>query len=87
MPLKCVSEDSLHRLRWRCRRGLLELDLLLGTFLETSYLTLSDNEKGAFAALLHHSDPELWQYCFGKDIHPDPLIADVIAKIRRTPLS
>jgi antitoxin CptB len=79
-----MSEDAIHRLRWRCRRGLLELDLLLETFLETSYSIISDEEKRAFEALLHHSDPELWRYCFEENPHPDPLIADVIANIRRT---
>jgi antitoxin CptB len=82
-----MPKDSLHRLRWRCRRGLLELDLLLGIFLEASYHVISDEEKRAFEALLHHSDPELWQYCLGGDPHPDPVTADVIAKIRRTALS
>jgi antitoxin CptB len=80
--------DSMyHRLRWRCRRGLLELDLLLGTFLEVSYHLISDEEKRAFEALLHYSDSELWRYCFGEDSHPDPVTTDVIAKIRRTTLS
>ncbi|ADE13890.1 protein of unknown function DUF339 [Nitrosococcus halophilus Nc 4] len=81
-----MSKDPLCRLRWRCRRGLLELDLLLGTFLETSYHAISDEEKRAFEALLHHSDPQLWQYCLGEDSHPDPVTANVIAKIRRTSL-
>ena len=72
----------MHRLRWRCRRGLLELDILLGAFLEASYATSSDEEKQAFEALLRHPDPELWQYCLGEKSHPDPVIANVIAKIR-----
>lgn len=75
------------RLRWRCRRGLLELDLLLDAFLETSYSALSEEEKQAFEALLRCPDQALWRYCLAEEPHCDPLTADVIAKIRRTPLS
>lgn len=75
------------RLRWRCRRGLLELDLVLGTFLETSYSVLSKEEKQAFEVLLYCSDLELWRYCFAEESHLDPLMADVITKIRCTALS
>lgn len=79
-----MSEDSMRRLRWRCRRGLLELDLLLDAFLETSYEALSSEEKQAFEVLLRYPDLELWRYCFAEETHPDPIIADVISKIRRT---
>lgn len=82
-----MSKNSLHRLRWRCRRGLLELDLLLGNFLETSHESISDEEKQAFEALLYYSDPELWRYCLGEETHPDPVTANVIAKIRHAALS
>lgn len=75
------------RLRWRCRRGLLELDLLLDAFLETAYSALSKEEKQAFEALLCYPDQALWRYCLAEEPHRDPLTADVIAKIRRTPLS
>ncbi|ABA58922.1 succinate dehydrogenase assembly factor 2 [Nitrosococcus oceani] len=82
-----MSKHSLHRLRWRCRRGLLELDLLLGNFLEISYESIPDEEKRAFETLLYHSDPDLWRYCLGEEPHPDPVTANVIAKIRRAALS
>lgn len=82
-----MSKDSVHRLRWRCRRGLLELDLLLGTFLETSYEALSREERQAFEVLLRCPDLELWRYCSAEESHLDPVIADVISKIRRAALS
>lgn len=47
------------RLRWRCRRGMLELDLILLRFLEQSYPHLSEAEKAAFARLLELADDEL----------------------------
>lgn len=81
-----MLEETTRRLRWRCRRGILELDLLLEAFLESSYSILSDKEKRVFETILCYPDSELWGYCFEENLHPDPLIADVIANIRRTAL-
>ncbi|EDZ67236.1 hypothetical protein NOC27_563 [Nitrosococcus oceani AFC27] len=36
---------------------------------------------------MYHSDPDLWRYCLGEEPHPDPVTANVIAKIRRAALS
>jgi antitoxin CptB len=44
---------------WRCRRGLLELDLWLGGFWAAQRATLSPNEKAAFERLLNRSDMEI----------------------------
>jgi antitoxin CptB len=57
------SEDS--RLRWRCRRGMRELDQLLGWYLEARYPAAGDAAKAAFAALLDEPDPELWAWLTG----------------------
>jgi antitoxin CptB len=48
------------RLLWRCRRGLLELDLVLKTFVETHYPTLGPEELRHFDQLLDLTDTELW---------------------------
>ena len=53
-----MSERS--RLRWKCRRGLLELDLVLNAFLEKQFQTLSITEQKQFEALLEESDATLW---------------------------
>ena len=44
---------------WRCRRGLLELDLWLGGFWEARRATLQSNEKAALERLLNLSDMEI----------------------------
>ncbi|MGZ8163037.1 MAG: FAD assembly factor SdhE [Methylobacter sp.] len=51
--------DELSRLRWQCRRGSLELDLILEKYLETGYLAATDEEKARFAELLKLDDGEL----------------------------
>jgi len=49
------TEIALHhaeRITWRCRRGLLELDLLLGGFWEARRATLRPEATAAFERLL-----------------------------------
>ena len=51
---------NLERVRWRARRGLLELDIVLGRFIEAHYGQLDDAEKQAFETLLDMPDNPLW---------------------------
>ncbi|MDO9105299.1 MAG: succinate dehydrogenase assembly factor 2 [Methylovulum sp.] len=51
--------DGLARLQWQCRRGMLELDLLLEGYLETRYPVAGEAEKAGFAELLKLEDGEL----------------------------
>lgn len=52
-------------MRWRCRRGLLELDLALQGFLDTQYGDLSPLEQAQFQDLLAESDIDLWTWIQG----------------------
>jgi antitoxin CptB len=54
--------DTPAKLRWQCRRGALELDLLLETYLETEYLTADEEEKQMFVELLKLDDRELLEF-------------------------
>ena len=56
----------LQRIRWRARRGLLELDIVLGRFIEAHYATLDENEKVVFEALLDMPDNPLWDMIAGR---------------------
>lgn len=56
-----MSESiELKRMIWRSRRGLLELDIVLGRFIEAQYSRLDENERQAFEALLDMPDNLLW---------------------------
>jgi antitoxin CptB len=50
---------ELNKLKWQCRRGVLELDLLLESYLETDYQFADDGERTRFAELLKLEDTEL----------------------------
>ncbi len=55
-------QEHLQRLRWQCRRGMLELDLILQAFLEKNYLNLAPRDQDLFEELLTYSDQELYSY-------------------------
>lgn len=54
------------RLRWRCRRGMRELDQLLGWYLDARYAASDAEAKAAFSTLLDQQDPELWDWLMGR---------------------
>jgi succinate dehydrogenase flavin-adding protein (antitoxin of CptAB toxin-antitoxin module) len=56
----------MERVRWRSRRGLLELDIVLGRFIEAQYMQLSEKEKQVFEELLDMPDNPLWDMISGK---------------------
>ena len=50
---------QLAKLRWQCRRGTKELDMLLQRYLDSGYLLADDEEQALFAQLLQLEDDEL----------------------------
>ncbi len=74
--------NELNRLRWQCRRGMLELDTLLLAFLESGYDDLSQNDQGVFAELLSYPDQLLFEYLMGKIQPIDKAVAHVVEQIR-----
>ena len=57
---------NLERVRWRSRRGLLELDIVLGRFVEAHYAGLDEKEKQVFEVLLDMPDNPLWDMITGR---------------------
>ena len=51
-----------NRLRWACRRGMLELDLILEPFAEESYETLEQADQLRFETLLECEDQSLFMW-------------------------
>ena len=70
------------RLRWRCRRGMRELDQLLGGWLDTHYAQADEKAKAAFAELLEQPDPELWHWLQGNGAPDDVRFRCIIDEIR-----
>ena len=70
------------RLSWQCRRGMLELDLMLGTFVEKCYADLPIKTKQAFHQLLKCQDQFLLDYLLGQEIPTNKDVADVAKQVR-----
>ncbi len=79
-----MEEDELSeaRLRWRSqRRGMLELDLVLGNFFETGYQDLSEREKHTFVRLLEETDSDLWSWFSRHAVPEDPEFTELVEKV------
>lgn len=63
--------DNKPRLRWACRRGMLELDVLFMPFVEEAYDSLSTKDKQVFERLLAEQDPELFAWFMGHKVCED----------------
>ncbi|HUW76391.1 MAG TPA: succinate dehydrogenase assembly factor 2 [Gallionella sp.] len=57
---------NLERIRWRSRRGLLELDIVLARFIDKHYVQLDDAGQRAFEELLDTPDNLLWDMIVGR---------------------
>ncbi|HYJ19151.1 MAG TPA: succinate dehydrogenase assembly factor 2 [Burkholderiales bacterium] len=66
------------RIRWHCRRGLLELDLVLSKFLDKRYPYLSSSQKSVFVILLAYADNDLWDLLSGRTVVSNPEIKKFI---------
>jgi antitoxin CptB len=64
---------ELERVRWRCRRGLLELDIVLGRFVVQHYAGLDEVQQVAFDALLDMPDNVLWDMITGREAPPQEM--------------
>ncbi|MBC8476229.1 MAG: succinate dehydrogenase assembly factor 2 [Gammaproteobacteria bacterium] len=56
------SLQELNRFRWRCRRGMAELDILLVPFFEDAFEALEAGQQTTFIGLLEEEDPVLWEW-------------------------
>ncbi len=79
-----TKNTELSRLRWQCRRGMLELDLFLQGFMDKEYNNLTQEQQQTFERLLETPDQMLLDYLMGRVIPYDKEIADVAKQIRLT---
>ncbi len=75
------------KLKIRCRRGMLELDIILERYLQNRYEDASNEERAQFVELLDMQDPQLYDLLTGAVTPPDNLanlIADISTPARPT---
>ncbi len=61
-----MDEARLKKLRWRCRRGVRELDILMTRFLDETFDTLTSEQQEGFAVLLECQDPDVMDWVMGR---------------------
>jgi antitoxin CptB len=71
-----------HKLQWRCRRGMRELDMVLERFLELDFPQLEAEMREAFTLLLDASDPDLYDWLLGRVTAPTAALAQVVARLQ-----
>ncbi|MDR8524789.1 MULTISPECIES: FAD assembly factor SdhE [Shewanella] len=76
---------KLPRVKWACRRGMLELDVLFQPFVEEHYESMSLQDKLIFTRLLECEDPELFAWFMGHEVCQDPDFAEMIIRVRGRP--
>ncbi len=62
---------EFERARWRCRRGMLELDIVLQRFMDHHYSQLDEQELEQLERLLSLADNDLWDLITGRQVNTD----------------
>ena len=75
--------SEMSRLRWLCRRGMKELDVVLIRYLDHGYPSASDAEQEQFRSLLEMPDPDLYNLVLGRDASSDPERTRLLQQLRR----
>ena len=76
-----IDALRLNRIRWRCRRGMLENDLVLERLLDRHGASLTDDDVAKLDCLLDLPDNVLWDLIAGRT-EPDPALAEFVARLR-----
>ncbi|HTP61759.1 MAG TPA: succinate dehydrogenase assembly factor 2 [Burkholderiales bacterium] len=74
-----MDEAARKRLQWKCRRGLLELDLVFQDFVEKH---LKEKDVDAFNELLDLEDNDLWDIVSGRSDRYDARFGGIVARLR-----
>jgi antitoxin CptB len=74
-----VDAISRNRLQWKCRRGLLELDLVLQGYLEAHF---EDQDANALNELLDLPDNDLWDIVSGRSDRFEERFGGIVAQLR-----
>lgn len=74
--------NHISKLSWACRRGMYELDVLLGNFLKDAYMSLQFDDKLHFVSLLSCEDPKIYAWLMDYEVPEDPNLVRITNMIR-----
>lgn len=73
--------DRIGYFRWRCRRGMKELDFVLNGFLDQCWDELSQSDRLLLDILLEQQDMELWYWFSGQQQPQEPDMSSLVDRI------
>ncbi len=76
------DEAEFRKLRWRCRRGMRELDQLLERWLDRAWRQSPIAQRDAFLRLLDSEDDKLWRWFLGHESPDDAELSALVERIR-----
>jgi antitoxin CptB len=87
-----IGERELSKLRWRCRRGLLENDLFIERFFNRHQETLTEGQARGLETLMDLADNDLLDLLLRRkevpaipELSDSPEVRDVLAQLRQPP--
>lgn len=78
-----MKSKEFERARWRCRRGMLELDIILQRFMDVYYCQLSADELQQFDRLLSLSDNDLWDLICARETIREESLTPVLSLLQK----
>ncbi len=73
--------QELGRLRWACRRGIRELDVLLTRYVDEHFERAPPAEQAAFRELLTQQNAVIYAYCLGQAAPPDEATRILVERV------
>ena len=83
-PMNTMPDHVDSKLVWRCRHGMLELDILLNGFVKKQYTQLSGEQKHTFDQVLDYPDQLLFDLFLGHMQSSDNRVSDLVQTIRQS---
>jgi antitoxin CptB len=77
-----ISSQRKAKVNWHCRRGMLELDVILGGFSKDHLEQLTEQQLSFFEQLLDRPDPDIYAWLMGYEQPEEKELADIVAFIR-----
>lgn len=76
-----TEENELGRLRWQCRRGIKEVEVVLVPFFDQFYHSIDQREQALFQRLLECHDVEMFEWFTHRAQPEDPELREFVAKV------
>lgn len=76
-----ISDEEINRMRWACRRGMLELDLVLEPFVVSRYAQLGETDRQRFQQLMRCEDQDLFAWFLRREQSDDEEMNAIVSKV------